>query len=135
MEDDDIYGENNTYCVNQEQYMNKVIDFLKEHKEYKIFISEENGTITSCMFVYLVPKIPSPNGNSEYIGYLTKVFTKKEYRNQGIGTKLLEYIKEYLVNSKCELVFAWPSDNSINYYKKNGFSLENEIMECILMDE
>ncbi len=135
IEDDTIYGESNTNNVDKEQYINKVVDFLTSHKEYKIFVVENNGIIISCMCVYLVPKIPSPNGNSEYIGYLTKVFTKQEYRNNGIGTVLLNYVKEYLIKLKCELIFAWPSDNSIKWYNKNNFSSENDIMECILIDE
>ena len=63
------------------------------------------------------------------------MFTKEEYRNKGIGTELLKYIKNYLKDIKCELIFAWPSDNSINWYKKNDFKEDNDIMECILMDE
>ena len=87
------------------------------------------------MFIYLVPKVPNPNGNSEYIAYLTKVFTKEEYRSKGIGTKMLNYIKEYLKNLKCELIFALPSENSVKWYNSNDFTTNNEIMECILIDE
>ena len=135
VEDDKVYGEKNTSNVDEHEYISKVIDFLNKNKDYKIFIAEENGTITASMFIYLVPKIPTPNGNSEFIAYLTKVFTKKEYRNKGIGTEMLNYIKEYLKKINCELIFAWPSDNSIEWYNRNGFTNENEIMECILMDE
>lgn len=135
VEDDKVYGENNTSNVDEQEYISKVIEFLNKNKDYKIFIAEENGIITASMFVYLVPKIPTPNGNSEYIAYLTKVFVKEEYRNKSIGTEMLNYIKEYLKNLNCELIFAWPSDNSIKWYNRNDFFNENEIMECILMDE
>ena len=135
VEDDKVYREKNTNNVDKDKYINKVIEFLKEKKEYKIFVAKENGNILASMFIYLVPKIPTPNGKSEYIAYLTKVFTKEEYRNKGIGTKMLNYIKEYLQNLNCELIFAWPSDNSIKWYNRNGFTTNNEIMECILMDE
>ena len=134
-EDDNVYGEKSTLNVNQKEYINDVVDFLNRHEDFKVFVDDENGVITSCMFVYLIPKVPSPNGNSKYIAYLTKVFTKEEYRNKGIGTELLKYIKNYLKDIKCELIFAWPSDNSINWYKKNDFKEDNDIMECILMDE
>lgn len=100
--------------------INKVVKFLNEHSEYKIFVAEENNIIISCMFIYLVPKIP--NGESECIAYLTKVYTKEEYRNKGIGTGIINYIKKYLIDLKCELIFAWPSNNSTEWYKKNGFS-------------
>ena len=87
------------------------------------------------MFVYLIPKLPKPNGNAKYIAYLTNVYTKKEYRNKGIGTQILNFIKDDLVKKKCELLFAWPSDNSIAWYQRNGFNGDNEIFECPLCEE
>ena len=71
-----------------------------------IFVAEENGIIASAMFVHLIPKLPKPNGQAEYIAYLTNVFTKIEFRSKGIGSKLLTYIKEYLIGMKCELLFS-----------------------------
>ena len=79
--------------------------------------------------------MPKPNGKAKYIAYLTNVYTRKEYRNQGIGTELLTYIKGYLAEHKCELLFVWPSEKSMNWYERNGFSPENEIFECVLGEE
>lgn len=84
------------------------------------------------MFVYLIPTIPTPNAKREFIAYLTKVFTLEEYRGKGIGTRLLDYVKKYLSSINCELVFAWPSGNSTEWYKSHGFSDTNEIFECRL---
>lgn len=50
----------------------------------------------------------------------------------GYGTELLSYIKNYLKEKDCELIFVWPSNNSVNWYSKNDFKAENEIMECEL---
>ena len=98
-----------------------------------IFVAEdENAKILSAMFVYLIPTIPTPNAKREFIAYLTKVFTLEEYRGKGIGTRLLDYVKNYLSSINCELVFAWPSENSAEWYKSHGFSDTNEIFECRL---
>ena len=59
------------------------------------------GIVVSAMFVYLISKLPKPNGNAKYIAYLTNVYTKKEYRNKGIGTQMMNYIKSYLMEKKC----------------------------------
>lgn len=59
----------------------------------------------------------------------------KEYRNKNIGTELLTYVKSYLAEQKCELIFVWPSDKSVRWYSRNGFSKENEIFECALTEE
>lgn len=87
------------------------------------------------MYVYIVPKIPKPNGNSKAIAYLTNVYTRKQYRNKGIGTKLLNYIKEYMIEEKCELIFAWTSTNSIDWYLRNAFYNDNELLQCQLIDD
>ena len=134
-EDDIDYGEHNLDGVDKERFVDEFICFLKNQNGYNIFVAEENGVVASAMFVYLIPKLPKPNGNAKYIAYLTNVYTKKEYRNKGIGTQLLEYIKNYCVDIKCELLFAWPSDNSVKWYERNGFSNENEIFECQLCEE
>ena len=134
-EDDIDYGEHNLEGVNKDAFIGEFVTFLKEHKEYDIVVAEENGTVVSAMFVHLIPKLPKPNGNAKYIAYLTNVYTKKEYRNKGIGTQILNYIKNELVKKKCELLFAWPSDNSIAWYQCNGFNEHNEIFECPLCEE
>lgn len=134
-EDNEVYGEKNTVSISKEEYFSKFIDALKKEDKYKIFIIEENHKIISSMYVYMIPKIPSPNHHSKYIAYLTKVFTDKEYRNKKLGTELLNYVKAYLIEQKCELIFVWPSEHSIRWYKQNNFTEENEIYECILTDE
>ena len=134
-EDDIDYDEHNLNGVDKNEFIGEFVGFLKKHTEYKIFIAEDNGILDSAMFLHLIPKLPKPNGNAKYIAYLTNVYTKKTYRNQGIGTQLLNFIKNDLTNKKCELLFAWPSDNSVDWYKRNGFQEENEILECLLCEE
>lgn len=135
VEDDIDYGEHNLDGVNKDEFVEEFFAFLKAHKEYDIIVAEKNGIVVSAMFVYLIPKLPKPNGNAKFIAYLTNVYTKKEYRNKGIGTQIMNYIKSYLIEKKCELLFAWPSDNSIAWYQRNGFSEDNEIFECPLCEE
>ena len=135
VEDDIDYGEHNLDGVNKDEFVEEFFAFLKAHKEYEIIVAEVNGIVVSAMFVYLISKLPKPNGNAKYIAYLTNIYTKKEYRNKGIGTQMMNYIKSYLIEKKCELLFAWPSDNSIAWYQRNGFSEDNEIFECPLCEE
>lgn len=134
-EDDKDYGEHNLDGVNKEEFTSEFVSFLRSNPEYRIFVAEDNNIILSAMFVYILPKLPKPNGNAKYIAYLTNVFTKEEYRNKGIGTELLNYIKNRLAEQKCELIFVWPSENSVKWYSRNGFSEVNEIFECKLTEE
>ena len=130
-EEDDIeYGGNCLVGIDKDTFIAEFIDFLATHKEYKIFVAYDGKIVASAMFVYLIPKTPKPNRNAKYIAYLTNVYTRKEYRNEGTGTVLLQYIKEYLTKEQCEMLFAWPSANSVNWYVRNGFYSDNEMLEC-----
>ena len=134
-EDDLDYGEKNLEGADKKLFGEEFVRFLQEHKEYLIFVAADGDIVASAMFVYMIPKVPKPNGKAKYIAYLTNVFTRREYRNQGIGTELLTYIKGYLAEQKCELLFVWPSEKSMNWYERNGFCPENEILECVLGEE
>lgn len=134
-QDDADYGENNLDEINKDEFIGGFIKFLGEQTEYKIFIAEDNAKAVSVMFVHLIKKLPKLNGNAKYIAYITNVYTKKAYRGKGIGTNLLNYIKKYLTQIKCELIFVWPSNNTVNWYKRNGFNEKNEIFECPLCEE
>lgn len=128
-EDDVDYNTNRLQGANKSLFIDEFVDFIKEYREYKIFVAVDNGVVASSMFVYMIPKTPKPNRKQKYIAYLTNVYSKKEYRNKNIGTELLAYIKEYLQKEDCELIFVWPSQNSVNWYARNGFESENEILE------
>ena len=113
-EDDADYNTTNLAGADKNKFLEEFIGFLNEHKEYKIFVASDNDVVISSMMVYVIPKTPKPNRKQQYISYLTNVYTLREYRNKKIGTKLLTYIKEYLAEKDCELIFVWPSENSVN---------------------
>lgn len=134
-EDDLDYGEHNLDGVDKAAFLAEFAAFLRADRHYHIYVADDNGVIASAMFVCLIPKLPKPNGRAKSIAYLTNVFTRAAYRSQGIGTRLLTYIKKELAAQQCELLFVWPSDNSADWYARNGFSPENEIFECQLTEE
>ncbi len=133
-EDDADYHTTYLAGADRSKFIEEFVEFLNVHKEYQVFVACDNDVIISSMFVYVIPKTPKPNRKQKYISYLTNVYTLKEYRNKKMGTELLTYIKEYLAKEDCELIFVWPSQNSVNWYARNDFKQENEIFECSLED-
>lgn len=129
-EDDADYSTNILLGADRSKFIEEFVDFLNEHREYKLFVAVDNGIVVSSMFVYMIPKTPKPNRNQKYIAYLTNVYSLKEYRNKTIGTELLKHIKDHLSKEDCELMFVWPSKKSVNWYIRNGFESNNEIFEC-----
>ena len=99
----------------------------------KYVVEEEKGILKNFSLMPIMDlDDTSEDRKQKYISYLTNIYTLKEYRSKKIGTELLTYIKDYLAKEDCELVFAWPSSKSVNWYLRNDFKLENEMFECSL---
>jgi len=80
----------------------------------------------------LISMIPRPNRPEDTFGYLTNVYTVPEYRNRGIGKKLLQGIKDWSVEKDLEMVIVWPSEKSRVFYQRLKFEAASEMMELVI---
>ena len=111
--------------------------FLKQKRMATItFIGlrKKNGEIISQVFVHKVDMIPRPCKIDDRFGYITNDYTKPEYRNQGIGSKLLGEVIKWARNEDLELLIVYPSERAISFYERAGFRAENDVMELTLRD-
>lgn len=116
-----------------------VADFEKECRvfledalnsgKWFVWVAEENGEILSHIYIELIQKVPGPGRKTYPFAYMTNVYTVPESRNKGIGSKILNKINKWIKENNYEFVIVWPSDESINYYKKNNYFLCTEPME------
>lgn len=97
--------------------------------QWFIWIAEVDDKIVSHIYIELVQKVPRPGRITYPFVYMTNVFTVAEYRNKGIGSKLLNSINEWVEERNYEFVMVWPSNEAINYYKKNGYEHSTEVMQ------
>ncbi|WP_025783402.1 GNAT family N-acetyltransferase [Sporosarcina sp. D27] len=103
---------------------------LNNHQWF-IWVVEENEKIVSHIYVELIQKVPRPGKETHPFAYMTNVYTVPEYRNKGIGSRLLSSVNEWVKENNFEFVIVWPSDDSVNYYKKNGYIHCIEPMEYL----
>ncbi|WP_121640675.1 GNAT family N-acetyltransferase [Virgibacillus sp. Bac330] len=89
--------------------------------QWFIWVAEENEKVISHIYVELIQKVPRPGRVTHPFAYMTNVFTIPEYRNKGVGSKMLKTINNWTKENNYEFVIVWPNDESINYYKKNGY--------------
>ncbi|MCM2674890.1 GNAT family N-acetyltransferase [Alkalicoccobacillus plakortidis] len=89
--------------------------------QWFIWVVEDNGKIISHIYIELIQKVPRPGRITYPFAFMTNVYTIPEYRNKGIGSKLLQSINKWMKENKYEFVIVWPSDDSIDYYHKNGY--------------
>ena len=97
--------------------------------QWFVWVVEEQGKIVSHICIELIQKVPRPGRVTHPFAYMTNVYTVPEYRNMGIGSKLLSFINNWIEENNYEFVIVWPSERGVNYYQKNGYALCQEPME------
>jgi len=118
-----------------EEYYKETKLFLEkaiESKQWFIWIVEVNNEVVSHIFLELIHKVPRPGGKTNPFVYMTNVYTLPQFRSQGIGSKLLEHIKNWSKGNNYEFIIVWPSDKSIDFYKNNEYVHCIEPMELML---
>lgn len=69
----------------------KLFDDLISDDKFKIFVAEEDGKIIGTATLFLYPILR----RGQYRGQLEELIVTKSIRGKGIGSKLLEAVKDY----------------------------------------
>jgi len=100
---------------------------------FKVILAERDGEITGMVLYYY--------GYSTWKGkmlYLDDIIVAKKFRRLGIGQYLFDYIRSEAKKENANQirfhVLDW-NEPAINFYKKNGVSLDGEWMLCKLEKE
>ena len=127
--------ENEKPVLEESKFLELCSAFLEKglsNGNWVYWMAEENSVIVAHTFVNIISTIPNPSIINDRYGYLTNTYTKPEYRNQNIGTSILKQIKQWAKEEHLELLVVWPSEKSIKFYQRAGFSTNNDIMELKL---
>ncbi|MBT2682871.1 GNAT family N-acetyltransferase [Bacillus sp. ISL-37] len=100
-----------------------------ESGQWFVWIAENKGEIVSHIYIELIHKVPRPGRITNPFAYITNVYTVNEYRGKGTGSKLLTRVNEWAEEKKFEFIIVWPSDTSIEFYERNGYTQCTEPME------
>lgn len=114
----------------RERFTQAFSQFMKEglNGNWVVWVAEEKGEIISNIFIRKIRKVPKPQKLFAEIAYVTNVHTKVTHRNMGVGTELLKKVKGWAAENNIELLFLWPSEKSVSFYMREGFSSDNEIL-------
>ncbi len=109
--------------------LNSPRQMKKEQEFFKCLVAEKDNKEIIGIAVYFVAYYT-------WVGkslYLDDLVVKKAYRNNGIGTALLEEIKKTAQRENCRRlrwqVSSW-NKNAINLYKKMGANIDKTTHNC-----
>jgi GNAT superfamily N-acetyltransferase len=88
---------------------------------WHIWVAEVDERIVAHAFVALIDRVPRPTTERAHLAYLTNVYTRPEFRGHGIGARIIRRAQEAARGADVELMIVWPSEESIEFYKREGF--------------
>lgn len=97
------------------------LETATKSENWFIWVAEKEGEIVSHIYIQLIHKVPRPGRITKPFAYMTNVFTIEKYRNRGIGSQLITTINKWVKSKSYEFIIVWPSEDSVDYYKKNGY--------------
>ena len=95
---------------------------------WHVWVAEIDARIVSHVFVALIDKVPRPVRENSKIAYLTNVYTRPAFRRQGIGAQLVRRAQAAAREADVELIIVWPSDESVDFYQREGFAVPGEAL-------
>jgi|GEM_PF-5049318 len=91
---------------------------LKSFQVSKVFVYESEGEITGF----------TAYADSEEWKEVYKLYLKKKFQKQGIGTALLKYLIYHLHDNSELRVFAYSCNKAISFYEKFGFEHQVKLL-------
>lgn len=93
-----------------------------QERGWLVWVAERDGQLIGNMWLQLVEKVPRPGNQIRYLGYLTNVYVKPEARGQDVGSRILAEVIAWSKRENLELLFVWPSSESVEFYRRAGFN-------------
>lgn len=99
---------------------------------HSFWIACMDDFIVAHLAVHRADLLPRPIKLHDRFGVITESYTRPEFRNRGIGAKLIQHVIEGARDADYELLIVYPSRRTRSFYARVGFSDESEVMELRL---
>ena len=93
---------------------------------------EADGSIVGHVFLQVIEKIPKPLPGPSSIGYLTNFYVVPALRGHGIGSALLDELRDHARTAGLESVILWSSPESVPLYRRHGYAPPTELLEMLI---
>ena len=104
-----------------EELLRKYFSEAVKNGSFVSFVAWENGVPAGCSGLSVVALPPAYGDLSGKKGYITNMYTRKEFRGQGIARQLLDRLKLFASEAGCSTLALNASDAGYPVYKKYGF--------------
>lgn len=104
-------------------YRSNIVEHFKKNLGNNLigFIAKIDNKIIATAYLLIIEKIPNPYVKNGLCGEVLSVYTKPEYRKNGIANQLLLNLVDYAKDKKLFKVDLKATTSGYNLYKKVGF--------------
>ena len=102
--------------------------YAQESSRRVLRLAEVDGVAVGMMNLAVFERMPRPGRPVSRWGYLANAFVLPEYRNQGIGKRLIMALLDHAASNDFARVVLSPSERSISFYQRAGFGPADELM-------
>ena len=85
-------------------------------------LNEDDGEIIGCGGICYQREMPSPDNITGTNGYLMNIYTLPEYRGQGVGRSIVEFLLADAKGRNTEKIYLESSKVAKHMYDEMGFS-------------
>lgn len=89
--------------------------------ELVAFVARCNGQIASVAYLHVIEMPASPSVPTGIYGHVLSVYTRNQYRRQGLCTKLMSNLIEYAKENNLSKIELSATRDGRKVYKKVGF--------------
>lgn len=107
------------------EFLNNALSSNRWH----IWVAERDEKIIGNIYVRVIPKVPRPGRFLAKHGYVTNTYVMPAERNSSIGSELLNQVIAWARELKLESLIVWPSEASVEFYQRHGFTQSTDVME------
>lgn len=126
-------GEINSYTdINSLEKATKDYYYLHIDKDLISWGVKFKGQIVATASLCLFSRIPYEQNKTGVEGYILNIYTKPEYRKQGIAKCLVEEIIKFANEKQIKRLWLDSSEQGMQIYIKYGFRIKNNSMELYL---
>ena len=95
-------------------------------KDLIAFVARADGQMVATAYILIIEKPANPSMQNGLVGEVLSVFTEKEYRGQGISTRLMNDVVSYAKENRLCYIDLKATEEGYSLYKKIGFEERNQ---------
>jgi GNAT superfamily N-acetyltransferase len=130
-------GGEHTPSVSLETFRVACVGILREWMRtgsHAFWIACLDDLIVAHIALHRVDLLPRPIKLRDRFGVITENYTRPQFRNRGIGSRLIRHVIAWARDQDYELLVVYPSERARAFYARAGFSDRSEVMELVLRE-